>query len=87
MKYLGYFQDSVVYIFRIFRSLRLRKEKNMSILNIILLIIGIFIFVLGISWSKKNWINFFIKLLLLASGGYVAIYDLYLSGILIVLNK
>ena len=59
----------------------------MSVMNIILLIIGIFIFVIGIIWSKKNWVNFILKLLLLASGGYVAIYALYLSNILIVLNR
>lgn len=59
----------------------------MSVLSIILLIIGIFVFIMGISWSKKNWFNFIIKLLLLASGGYVAVYALYLSGILIILNK
>ena len=59
----------------------------MSVMNIILLIIGIFIFVMGIIWSKKNWVNFILKLLLLASGGYIAIYALYLSNILIVLNR
>lgn len=59
----------------------------MSISNIILLIIGIFILILGITWSKKNWTNLIIKLLLLASGGYVAVYALYLSNILIILNK
>lgn len=59
----------------------------MNMMNIILLIIGIFIFILGISWSKKDWINFIVKLLLLASGGYVTIYALYLSNILIVLNR
>ena len=59
----------------------------MSVMNIILLIIGIFIFVMGITWSKKDLINFILKLLLLASGGYVAIYALYLSNILIVLNR
>ena len=59
----------------------------MDVLNIILLVIGIFILILGISWSKKNWLNFILKLLLLISGGYVAIYALYLSDILIVLNK
>ena len=59
----------------------------MSVVNIILLIIGIFIFVMGITWSKKILINFILKLLLLASGGYVAIYALYLSNILIVLNR
>lgn len=30
----------------------------MNAMNIILLIIGILILVLGISWSKKNWTNF-----------------------------
>lgn len=59
----------------------------MSILNIILLIIGIFILILGISWSKKNWLNFGVKLLLIVSGGYATLYALYLSNILIVLNK
>lgn len=59
----------------------------MSISNIILLIIGIFILILGIAWSKKNWTNLIFKLLLLASGGYVAVYALYLSNILIILNK
>lgn len=59
----------------------------MSILNIILLVIGIFALVIGISWSKKNWLNFIIKLLLLASGLYLGWYALYLSNILIVINK
>lgn len=59
----------------------------MNVMNIILLIIGIIILVFGIGWTKKNWINFIIKLLLLASGGYVAIYALYLSNILVVLNR
>lgn len=59
----------------------------MSISNIVLLIIGIFILILGITWSKKNWTNLIIKLLLSASGGYVAVYALYLSNILIILNK
>lgn len=59
----------------------------MNILNIILLLIGFFILILGISWSKKSWLNFIIKLLLLASGVYIAAYALYLSNILIILNK
>ena len=59
----------------------------MSVLNIILLIIGIFVLIIGISWSKKDWINFIVKLILLASGGYVSFYALYLSNILIILNK
>lgn len=58
----------------------------MNSLNIILLIIGIYILISGVVWSKKNWLNLIIKLTLLASGGYVVIYALYLSDILIVLN-
>ena len=59
----------------------------MNTLNIILLIIGILILILGIIWSKKRWANVFIKLLLIASGVYVGWYALYLSNILIVINK
>lgn len=59
----------------------------MNILNLILLVIGIFIFVLGIIWSKTNWLDLIVKLTLFASGGYVVMYALYLSDILIVLNK
>ena len=59
----------------------------MNFLNTSLLIIGIYILIAGIIWSKKNWINLVVKLTLLASGGYVAIYALYLSDILIVINK
>lgn len=59
----------------------------MSVLNIILLIIGILILILGIIWSKKSWANVFIKLLLIASGIYVSLYALYLSNIFIVINK
>ena len=59
----------------------------MNTLNIILLIIGILILILGIIWSKESWTNIFIKLLLIASGVYVGWYALYLSNILIVINK
>ena len=59
----------------------------MNILNIILLIIGIFNFIMGITWSKKNVLNLVFKLLFLAGGGYLIFYALYLSNILIVLNK
>lgn len=59
----------------------------MNILNIILLIMGIFNFIVGITWTKKNIINFVFKLLFLAGGGYLVFYALYLSNILIVLNK
>lgn len=59
----------------------------MNILNIILLIMGIFNFIIGITWSKNNAINFVFKLLFLAGGGYLVFYALYLSNILIVLNK
>lgn len=59
----------------------------MNILNIILLIMGIFNLINGIIWAKKNVINFVFKLLFLVSGGYLVFYALYLSNILIVLNK
>ena len=59
----------------------------MNILNIILLIIGIFNLIMGITWSKKNVLNLVFKLLFLAGGGYLIFYALYLSNILIVLNK
>lgn len=59
----------------------------MNTLNIILLVIGILILILGIIWSKKSWTNVFIKLLLIASGVYLGWYALYLSNILIVINK
>ena len=59
----------------------------MNILNITLLIIGVYILTVGILWSKRNWVNMMVKLIFIASGGYIAIYALYLSNILIVLNK
>ena len=59
----------------------------MNILKIILLIMGIFNLIVGITWTKKNVINFVFKLLFLAGGGYLVFYALYLSNILIVLNK
>jgi hypothetical protein len=59
----------------------------MNILNIILLIMGIFNLIDGIIWAKKNVINLVFKLLFLVSGGYLVFYALYLSNILIVLNK
>lgn len=59
----------------------------MNVLNIILMIIGILILILGITWSKKNWLNLVFKLFLLSGGGYVVVYALYLSNILIVLNR
>lgn len=58
----------------------------MNILNIILLIMGIFNLIVG-TWTKKNVINFVFKLLFLAGGGYLVFYALYLSNILIVLNR
>ena len=59
----------------------------MNILNIILLIVGIFNLIVGVTWTKENVINFVLKLLFLAGGGYLIFYALYLSNILIVLNK
>ena len=59
----------------------------MNILNIILLIMGIFNLIVGIAWTKNGVINFVFKFMFLAGGSYLAFYALYLSNILIVLNK
>ena len=59
----------------------------MNILNIILLIMGIFNLIIGVKWTKIDTINFVFKLVFLAGGGYLIFYYLYLSNILIVLNK
>lgn len=59
----------------------------MNILNIILLIMGIFNLIVGIAWTKNGVIDFVFKLLFLAGGNYLVFYALYLSNILIVLNK
>lgn len=48
---------------------------------------GFFNLIVGITWTKKNVVNFVFKLLFLAGGGYLVFYALYLSNILIVLNK
>ena len=59
----------------------------MNILHIILLIMGIFNLIVGIAWTKNGVIDFVFKLLFLAGGSYLVFYALYLSNILIVLNK
>ena len=59
----------------------------MNILNIILLIIGIFNLIVGIAWTKNDVIDLIFKLLFLVGGVYLVFYALYLSNILIVLNK
>ncbi len=59
----------------------------MNILNIILLIMGIFNLIVGVAWTKNGVIDFVFKLLFLVSGGYLVFYALYLSNILIVLNR
>lgn len=59
----------------------------MNILNIILLLMGVLNFIVGILWKKDSVLNLIFKLLFLAGGGYLVFYALYLSNILIVLNK
>lgn len=59
----------------------------MNILNIILLIMGIFNLIVGVAWTKNGVIDFVFKLLFLVSGEYLVFYALYLSNILIVLNR
>ena len=59
----------------------------MNTLNMILLIIGILNLIIGVIWSKSDWFNFIIKLLLLFSSGFLAFYALYLSGVVIVMSR
>ena len=51
------------------------------------MIIGIFNLIVGIAWTKNGVIDFIFKLLFLVGGVYLVFYALYLSNILIVLNK
>lgn len=59
----------------------------MNILNVYLLLIEIFMSIMGIVWSKGNWINVFVKILHLVSGTYLILYSLYLSNILLIVHK
>ena len=55
----------------------------MSILNIILIFIGIFqLFMFGI-WSAKGWLNVVVKMIYFFSSIYLILYALDLSGFLI----
>ena len=48
---------------------------------------GIFNLIVGVAWTKNGVIDFVFKLLFLVSGEYLVFYALYLSNILIVLNR
>ena len=58
----------------------------MNLYNIVLLIIGLFAFIMGITWSKKNLINVIIKITFIFSGFYLVWYSLYLSDIIIMVR-
>lgn len=58
----------------------------MNLYNIVLLIIGLFAFIMGIIWSKKNWFNTVIKITFILSSLYLVCYSLYLSSIFIVIR-
>lgn len=58
----------------------------MNLYNIVLLIIGLFAFIMGIAWSKKNWFNTVIKITFILSSLYLVCYSLYLSRIFIVIR-
>ena len=58
----------------------------MNLYNIVLLMIGLFAFIMGIIWSKKNWINVIIKIIFIFSGFYLVWYCLYLSSIFIIVR-
>ena len=58
----------------------------MNLYNIVLLMIGLFVFIMGITWSKKNWLNTIIKIILILSSLYLVYYSLYLSNIFIIVR-
>lgn len=58
----------------------------MTVLNIILLIIGVLIFMIGLIWTTRDWLNIFIKMAFLFAGVYCFWYSLYLSNIILVIN-
>lgn len=43
--------------------------------------------IMGIIWSKKNWINVFIKTIIFSKWYILDFYALYLSNILLVVHK
>lgn len=55
----------------------------MSVINIIFLCIGIFNFFIGIIWSKKDWLNVFVKILFMFSGVFCVYYSLLLNNIIL----
>ena len=58
----------------------------MNLYNIILLVIGLFSFIMGIIWDKKNWLNVFVKIIFIFSSFYLIWYSLYLSNIFVVIR-
>ena len=58
----------------------------MNLYNIVLLMIGLFAFIMGIIWSKKNWFNIIVKIIFILSGFYLVWYSLYLSNIIIMVR-
>lgn len=58
----------------------------MNLYNIVLLIIGLFAFIMGIIWGRKNWFNVIIKIIFILSSFYLVWYSLYLSNILIMVR-
>ena len=58
----------------------------MNLYNIVLLMIGLFVFIMGITWSKKNWLNTIIKIIFILSSLYLVYYSLYLSNIFIIVR-
>ena len=58
----------------------------MNLCNIILLVIGLFSFIMGIIWDKKNWLNVFVKIIFIFSSFYLIWYSLYLSNIFVVIR-
>lgn len=53
----------------------------MNVVNFILLIIGLFNWVIGTFCTTRDKLNIVMKLLFTISGAYSIIYSLYLSGV------
>ena len=58
----------------------------MNLYNIVLLIIGLFVLFVGITWTKKDWLNTIIKFIFILSSLYLVYYSLYLSNIFIIVR-
>lgn len=59
----------------------------MSLLNVILLILGIFNIFVGILMNKICWMDIVTKIVSIFGGAYLIGYSLYLSNILLIIKR